>query len=89
MYTESSFPGCSNDPSLGSLDLSKAKQSSFDEAKMICKRFLVPETGRNSQTVVSDSNIDCSAQDRLREMKLVSLELPGNEDSKYMSLKLF
>jgi hypothetical protein len=28
-----------------------------------------------------DINDDCSAQDRRRELKLVSLKLPGDEDS--------
>jgi hypothetical protein len=33
-------------------------------------------------------NDDCSAQDRPRELKMISLRLPGNEDLEY-SLKIF
>jgi hypothetical protein len=43
----------------------------------------VPETDRNYLDCFLPLNNDCSAQDRLRDLKLVSLELSGNEDSEY------
>ncbi len=45
-------------------------------------RFLQKESF--SQIVSASSNGDCSAQDRSRELKLVSLEPPENFDSEYV-----
>jgi hypothetical protein len=45
-------------------------------------RFLLKESF--SQIVSATSNGDCSAQDRPRELKLVSLEPPGNFDSEFV-----
>jgi hypothetical protein len=44
--------------------------------------------GRSHSDHFFHSNDDCSAQDRPRELKLVLLELSGNEDSEYV-LKFF
>jgi hypothetical protein len=44
--------------------------------------FLVPKY--SSRIVSASSNNSCSALNRPREVKLVFLELPGNEDSEYI-----
>ncbi len=41
----------------------------------------MPETGRNRFDSFLDLNADYSAHSRPRELKLVSLEAPGKEDS--------
>jgi hypothetical protein len=45
------------------------------------ERFLLPESF--SQIAFTSSNSDCSAQVRSRELKLVSLKPPENEDSEH------
>ncbi len=44
----------------------------------------MPMTGRNRSGRFSALHEDCLAQDRPRELKLVSLEPLGNEDSEYV-----
>jgi hypothetical protein len=44
--------------------------------------FLASEN--SSQIVFAPSNDDCSAQNWPRELKLVLVEQPGNEDTKYV-----
>ncbi len=46
----------------------------------------MPETGENFSDRFLQLQIDdyCSAQDRPRELKLVTLKPPGNEDSEYV-----
>ncbi len=44
------------------------------------RSILAPETGRNCSDWFFRLNDDFLAQDRPRELKLVSLKPPGNED---------
>jgi hypothetical protein len=50
-------------------------ESSFEDAKTIHEERFGAETGRNRSEHFFTLNDDCSAQDRPRDPKLVSLEL--------------
>jgi hypothetical protein len=59
--------------------------SSLRIKKRFAMSIVVPETIRN---LFDNSNGDCLAQDRPRELKLVSLEPSVNEKSEYL-IKIF
>ncbi len=84
-YSESSFPDGSNDTIFRSLGLSEAEQSSFkvktNDPSGFCQ-FLA--TKRSMQIFSSSSDDDFSAQNRPRDLKMVSLEPSGNKDSEYV-----
>ncbi len=56
--------------------------SSLRVKKRFAMSIVVPETIRN---LFDNSNGDCSALERPRELKLVSLEPPVNEKSEYLN----
>jgi hypothetical protein len=79
--SESSFPGGSDDINSCSLGLFCAEQSSFKDTKMSWAELSSARTGRNHSDRFFSFNYDYSAQDRPKEMKLVSLKLPRSGDS--------
>jgi hypothetical protein len=83
-YWESWFPGGTNDTHFGSLDLSWARQSSFDAEKKQSKSFL-PVSGTRKLLANHFCN-SCLAWPR--ESKLASLQLPGNKEYEYV-FKIF
>jgi hypothetical protein len=48
------------------------------------ERFLSGSSAKLFHTIISSSNHDCTAQKSPRELKLLPLELPGNEDFEYL-----
>jgi 3-methyladenine DNA glycosylase Tag len=58
---------------------------SFEDTETIPDEHFI---ARNQQKVFSTLNNDCSTQDMSRELDLVSLEPPGNEDSEHV-FKIF
>jgi hypothetical protein len=81
-YSESFIPGGSIDTNFSSLRLSWAENSFFIDVKNIPSGFCRFLAQKCSSRIISTSLNDyCSAQNRPRELKLVSLEVHGNEDS--------
>jgi hypothetical protein len=83
-YSES-FPDISIDTNVSSLQLSLAEKSLFifakNDSRDFCQ-FLAP--GSSFRIVCATLNYGCSAEDRLRELKLASIEPPCYEDSEYV-----
>jgi hypothetical protein len=84
-YSESLFPDGSNDTIFRSLGLFWAEKSSSEDEEKICmERFVARNWQKPLGSFVFTLNDDCSASDRPRDLKMVSLEPSGNEDSEYV-----
>jgi hypothetical protein len=89
-YSESSFLDGSNDSNFSALGLFWAEQLPFEDAETICEGHL---STRNRQKTLGSFfltlNGNCLVQNRPRELKLMSLELPRNNDYKEYIFKTF
>ncbi len=84
-YSESLFPAGSNDTNFSARPISEPSNHHLKTRKRSRRSFASPETGRNcSNFFFLALNDDCSAQDRPRELKLLSLKPPGKKDSEYV-----
>jgi hypothetical protein len=84
-YSESSFPDGSNDsyPELRNHNLKKRRQN---DSRGAFRRQKPAETDQINFFTVND---DCSPKDWPRDLKLVSLEPTGNEDSEYFNGQMY
>jgi hypothetical protein len=79
--SESSLPEGYDGTNLSSLGLYELSNGRLKMKKQIARSFPLPETGRNLSDSFFDFNVNCLTHRRPKELKLVTLELPGNEDS--------
>ncbi len=86
-YSESSRPGSHNHINFGSLCLSSVENSPFTcKVEKKWSKILLPDSSTRELRVnfLCVLNDNSSSQDRLREAKLVCLELSGHKDSEYV-----